>query len=143
MKQIISIILAISISLVLTIPIYATDHKSISSEKETIQSRYAYTTTVSSSLTISSGVASCKSTAVGNSNVIKIKATQCLEKKNGNNWSSVSGGIWTDSSDGNFFTTTNTKSALPSGTYRVRTIFIVYTQSDYEQVEKISTEKTI
>ncbi len=43
--------------------------------------KYSYTTSATSTLTISSGTAYCKSTAKGNSTVTEIDAVQNLEKK--------------------------------------------------------------
>lgn len=145
MKKIISIVwaMAISLSLFSATPIYAVNDSLDSVEKEVELLRYSYASSVSSMLTISSGTATCTSVATGNSSVVEINATQYLEKKSGNNWTAVSGGTWTNSSNGNFFTTTNTKSGLSSGTYRVKTVFTVYTSSNSEEIEKISKEKTI
>lgn len=108
-----------------------------------VEPRYAYTTSASSYLTISYNKASCISSVSANNSVTKISATQYLEKKNGRTWSTVSGCVWSDSSNRNSLTMSNSKSSLSSGTYRVRTVFTVYSGSNYESVEAISKEVTI
>ena len=105
--------------------------------------RYAYTVSVSSKLSISNQKATCISTASGNSTVTKITAVQYLEKKSGSKWYSVNDEPWSDSSSSNSLTFSNSKSSLSSGTYRLRTVFTVYSGSDSETVEKISKEVTI
>ena len=124
----------IALSMVLGITAYA------------VEPRYAYTTSTASTLTISSGSAYCWSTAKGNSSVTKIEGIQYLEKKIGsdeNDWSTVSGCTWTNTTNNNSLTMSNSKSNLSSGTYRVRTVFKVYSVNNYETVEKISSEATI
>lgn len=104
--------------------------------------RYAYTTSVTSTLSVSSNTAYCKSTLRGDSTVTKIEAVQYLEKKNGTKWQTVSGGTWNDSANSRYLTVSNSKSGLSSGTYRVRAVFTVYSGTSYETVEKISNEVT-
>ena len=108
-----------------------------------VEPRYIYTTSATSTINISSSTAYCKGTARGNSSVTKIEATQYLEKKSGTTWSTVSGCTWSDSASSNSLTISNSKSNLTSGTYRVRTVFKVYSGNNYETVEKISSEATV
>ncbi len=109
--------------------------------------RYSYTAAVSCSLTISNKTAYCDSTAVGMNGVTKILATQYLEKKmtftGYSYWETVSGGTWSNTVNGYDIEMINSKSSLTSGTYRLRTVFTVYSGTSYETVEKISAEKTI
>lgn len=108
-----------------------------------VEARYAYTTSVTSTLTILNGTAYCKSSAKGNSTVTQIDGIQYLEKKNGDKWETVNNGTWSDSSSRNSLTMSNSKDNIGSGTFRVRTVFTVYSGSSSEVVEKISTEKTV
>lgn len=111
-----------------------------------VEPRYAYTTSATSTLTISSGTAYCKSNAKGNGSVTKIVGTQYLEKRIGSgddDWSTVSGGTWINSTNNNSLTMSNSQSSLGSGTYRLRTVFTVYCGTSYETVEKLSKEVTI
>ena len=105
--------------------------------------RYAYAASVSSRLSISGQTATCISTAVGNSTVTKITAVQYLEKKSGSKWYSVTDEPWSASANNYTLTVSNSKSSLSSGTYRLRTVFTVYSGSDSETIEKISKEVTI
>lgn len=101
-----------------------------------VEARYAYTTSVTSTLNISNGTAYCKSSAKGNSTVTQIDGIQYLEKKNGDNWDIVAS--WSDSSSRNSLNMSNSKDNIGSGTFRVRTVFTVYSGSSSEVVEKIS-----
>ncbi|MCM1062684.1 MAG: hypothetical protein NC177_17055 [Ruminococcus flavefaciens] len=106
-----------------------------------VEARYAHTTSVTSNLTISNGTAYCKSSAQGDSTVTQIDGIQYLEKKNGDDWNIVDS--WSDSAKGNYLTMSNSKDNIGSGTFRVRTVFTVYSGSSSEVVEKISKEKTV
>ncbi len=68
--------------------------------------------------------------------VTQIDGIQYLEKQNGKNWDTVDS--WSDSSKSNSLTMNNSKDNIGSGTYRVRTVFTVYSGSSSEVVEKIS-----
>ncbi len=107
------------------------------------KARYAYTTRVICSLTISSNKAYCRSEVEGGNNVSKIKIKQYLEKKNGTRWTTVANGTWSDSASGSSMTLSNSKSNLSSGTYRLRSVFTVYSGNSYEEFTKYSTEKTV
>lgn len=106
-----------------------------------VEARYAHTTSVTSTLTISNGAVYCKSTAQGDSTVTQIDGVQYLEKKNGKNWDIVDS--WSDSSSRNSLTMSNSKDNIGSGTFRVRAVFTVYSGNSSEVVEKISKEKTV
>lgn len=108
-----------------------------------VEARYTYILTSSSELTFSGNTATCKSYAKGYSTVTKISVTQYLEKQNGKNWETVSGGTWSDSVSASSISMTNSKSSLGSGTYRLRTVFTVYSGTSSETIEKTSSEVTI
>ena len=108
-----------------------------------VEARYSYTTTATSTLYISSNTAYCKSKARGKTTATKIEAVQYLEKKSGSKWYVVTDGTWTDSVNDSLLIVSNNKSGLTSGTYRVRTVFTVYSGSDSEKVTAISKEVTI
>ncbi|MBQ3160612.1 MAG: hypothetical protein IJC04_00640 [Oscillospiraceae bacterium] len=107
-----------------------------------VEPRYSYTNYASSSLSISDNEATCISSVSAKSTATKITATQYLEKKNGTTWSTVSGGTWSDSANGISLNMFNSKSNLSSGTYRLRTVIKVYSGTNYESFEKISSEVT-
>lgn len=108
-----------------------------------VEARYVYTFTATSELTISNGTATCKSYAKGISTVTKITGTQYLEKKNGDKWETVKDSTWSDSTTKTSLTMENSKSNLDSGTYRLRTVFTVYSGTGSETIEKTSSEVTI
>lgn len=98
-----------------------------------VEPRYSYTTTATSTLYISSNTAYCKSKARGKTTATKIEAVQYLEKKSGSKWYVVTDGTWTDSVNDSLLIVSNNKSGLTSGTYRVRTVFTVYSGSKSEK----------
>ncbi|MCM1577200.1 MAG: hypothetical protein NC078_00175 [Ruminococcus sp.] len=108
-----------------------------------VQARYAYATSVTSTLTKSGSKLTCTSTCRGISTVTKITAVQYLEKKNGSNWDTVKDGTWSGSADSSYLYMSNSKSSLDSGTYRLRTVFTVYSGTSSETIEKTSSEVTI
>lgn len=131
MKKRLFVLLTISMALLmfLGVTVYA------------VEARYAYTTSVTCTLTISNGTAYCKSSDKGNSTVTQIDGVQYLEKKNGDKWEVVDS--WSDFSSRNSLNMSNSKDNISSGTYRARAVFTVYSGSSSEVVEKISTEKTV
>ncbi|MDR1690059.1 MAG: hypothetical protein LBS21_15865 [Clostridiales bacterium] len=110
-----------------------------------VYARYNYTSSVSSALTISGKTAYCNSRATGMSMVTKIAGVQYLQKKGlFGLWSTVENGTWTKTVNTNLIEMNNNqKSNLESGTYRVRTVFTVYSGNNSEEVEKISSEATV
>ncbi len=108
-----------------------------------VEARYAYTNSATSSLSISGSKATCRSVAQGNSTVTKISGTQYLEIKNSDKWETVKDCTWNGSTESNYLLLSNSKSNLDSGTYRLRTVFTVYSGTNSETVEKTSSEVTI
>jgi hypothetical protein len=105
---------------------------------------YSYTATATSSLGIIGGTAYCSSILEGGASVTKITAHQYLQKKNSqNSWSTISGGSWTKTVNDFDLLMSNTKSSLSSGSYRLKTVFYVYSGTNYETIEKISSTVTI
>ena len=105
-----------------------------------IQLMYTNVQTVTSTLSISSRTASCKSYVKGISGTTKILVIQKLQKKSGNSWATVQ--TWSKTFDSIVASVTNTKSSLASGTYRIRTTAKVYCGSNYETINVNSATKT-
>lgn len=142
MKKLISILVALTLSssMFVTSPVNA-EITNNSSVVDVVEPAYVYAASVSSILTVNNTVAYCNSKATGMSGVTKIVATQYLERKVLTLWFPVSS--WSKTSNTNSLTMSNSKNELGSGTYRLRTVFNVYNGSDVEEIEKISSEKTI
>lgn len=104
---------------------------------------YVYTNSIASTLGISSGEASCRTTIYGiSSTTTKIVVTQILEKKDGNSWSEVK--KWSDITYNSWWCNcTNSYTVTESGTYRLRSEAKVYSDSKYENVDITSKEKTV
>lgn len=96
-----------------------------------------YTKSATSELSINDGTAYCVSTLNGISSVTKIEATQYLEKKTLFWWSNVKS--WSKTSNSSMISMSNTEHNVGSGTYRLRTVFKVYSGSNSEEIEKISS----
>lgn len=108
---------------------------------------YQYTVSATSKLTISSnGTATCTSELIGGNSVTRIVGNQYLQRYeyrgSGWQWYTVSGGSWSKSVNDYDLYMSNTKSSLASGTYRLRTVFTVYSGNKFETVEKISATVT-
>lgn len=141
-KKIAAVLASVAVFLTFSGTVYAENDQD-TRIVESVQPRYAYTTSIVSSLTISGTTATCKSSAWGKDGVTKIEATQYLEKKiSKDNWDPID--HWSASVIGNTLEgMTNTESNLSNGTYRLRTVFVVYMDNASETLEKISSEKTI
>lgn len=100
---------------------------------------YLYTNQAYSNLSISGGVASCKSTVYGISGTTtKIVVTQTLQKKSGNSWIEVTN--WSKTFNSWYCSYPNSYSPISSGTYRVKTVAKVYKGTSYETITVYSTE---
>lgn len=104
---------------------------------------YEYTNRLTTTLSISNGEASCRTTIYGNSSkATKIVVTQILEKKNGKSWDEVK--KWPDITYNNWWCNcTNSYTVTESGTYRLRTEAKVYCGSKSEDVDITSTEQIV
>lgn len=130
------------LTFVLSIPAFAVVSVNAYNEQDTViteavQPRYAYISSVSTDLNISSSKATCTSRVTGMSTVTQITSTQYLEKKVLWWWEEVD--HWDKTVNGNYLYMTNSKDNLDStATYRVRTVAAVYCGTDYEVVEDTS-----
>ncbi len=104
---------------------------------------YSYTNSLTTTLSISKGEASCRTTIYGISGTTtKIVVTQYLEKKNGKSWDEVK--KWSDIPYENWWCNcTNSYTVTESGTYRLRTEAKVYCGTKYENVDITSTEQIV
>ncbi len=115
----------------------------VSTSAEEMSPYYLYAYSASSVLGISGKTATCSSSCYGPS-VTKISATQYLEKSSSGKWNPVA--IWGNSAVGSNLNMQHTKSGLAKGSYRLRTVFTVYSGSDYsksETITKISGTKPV
>jgi len=94
---------------------------------------------VNCNLTISGGVASCKSTVYGISGTTtKIVVTQTLQVKDGMSWRKITD--WSKTFNSWYCSYPNSFSPIGSGTYRVKTVAKVYKGTSYETVTVYSAE---
>lgn len=137
-KKILSILLAFTlIAACLTTQVSA----AVITTEDEIMPLYNYTISASSTLSISSKTATCKSVVVGMSGITtKIVFTQYLQKKVDGVWTTVK--TWTATKTQVSASFTNTKSSLASGTYRTRTVAKVYKGTAYETVTSNSVTVT-
>lgn len=104
---------------------------------------WLYTNTYSSELSISGTTATCTSKVTGYSGITtKIVITQTLQKKNSSGkWEKVTS--WETTVNSFKASVTNYAYNLSKGTYRLKSVFKVYSGSDYETITKYSSEKTV
>lgn len=142
MKKIISLVFAAVTALMMGISAFAApDIYGLSNNSSTVYS--LYTQDVSSSLSISSRKATCKSVVTGiYGKATKIVVTQRLRKKVGNWWTYVE--TWEKTYYTSSCIYTNTKISLATGnTYDVETVAKVYSGTKNEQISVSSNEVTI
>lgn len=112
---------------------------------EGIAPAYEYADTAESMLYISSNAAECISSCTSSSDIVQITVEQTLQKFWGLwVWNDVDDASWTENERGSSISFVNTKSGLPSGTYRVKSVFTLTSSSGKtETITIYSEEKTI
>ncbi len=89
-----------------------------------VQPYYEKAGDAKSNLYINGTTATCKSDVMGNSDVVKITATQYLQKQGFLwIWDTYDDTTWTKTVYSNTLTMSNTKSGLSGGKYRLKTVF--------------------
>jgi len=108
-----------------------------------VSPNWLYTSTATSELSFLGTAATCKSEAKGYIAITtEIVITQTLQKNtSGLSWSTVK--TWTETDTGYIGSATNRAYLLPSGTYRLKTVFKVYSGTQYETITKYSSSVTI
>lgn len=136
-KKFLELVLCLIIILSSSICVYATDlNEDINSD---IELMYEYTQSANTFLNISSSIATCKFTFLGYSQVTKVVITMTLQQKTLFWWSTEE--TWTTTVYKEYASFTKTTS-VDSGTYRVKTVFTVYSGTDYETITDYSAEVT-
>ncbi|MBP1564569.1 MAG: hypothetical protein J6A58_02285 [Oscillospiraceae bacterium] len=108
---------------------------------ENISPYSLYLKSTSSELSISNSTATCTSGATGYSGTTtKINIVQTLEVK-GFAYTWIIVDIWSETDTGYRGNATNTKSNLPSGTYRLKSVFTAYSGNNSEEITAYSTEE--
>lgn len=112
---------------------------------EGIAPAYEYADTAESLLYISSNSAECTSNCTGSSGTVSISVEQTLQSFWGLwIWNDVDGANWSKTRNGSSISVINTKSGLPSGTYRVKSVFTLTNSSGKtETITIYSAEKTV
>jgi hypothetical protein len=108
------------------------------SSEETVQPRYDYTSSTWVNLVISNNKASCTSRLIGYQSTTKIVITMTLQKKTLFWWSEVE--TWTGTYN-DFVGELSKSKSIESGTYRIKTKFVVYSGSDSETITVKSPER--
>jgi len=107
--------------------------------------QYDYTYSCNSYLTTTGSTANCSSDIIGYKNkTTKIVIYQTLQKQTASYlWNDVSNASWTTTVNNYYASVANTKSSLSNGTYRLKTVFKVYSGSSYETITVYSLSSTI
>lgn len=139
MKKLLSLFIVFALFSSMSINAFAEPEISEFEDSE-IAPCYLYTSTIASTLGIANKKASCTSTVYGYySLATKIEVTQYLQIKAGNNWETYAS--WSATYNTWECCYRNSKSSLPSGTFRVKTSAKVYSGSKSETVTAYSTEE--
>lgn len=143
MKKILSILLAFVMLFLMTALIHAEpvlpEQIEIEQGNEIVPF-YDYTSSCTTALSISGGSASCKSYLNGKSTVTKIAIKMTLQKKALLWWSEVE--TWNETYNATLASLTKTKT-VGSGTYRVKTVYTVYSGGASETITDYSGQKKI
>lgn len=142
MKKIVTILISVML-IMMSVTYISVSAKNLDFGSNEITPFYLYTYKATSDLSVSGNNVQCDSMLMGYPDATKVNATQYLQKKNSTDWETVYNGTWSSSSNGNYLVMTNSKSNLSSGTYRLKTIFVVFSGNEYEMITAYSSEKTI
>ena len=112
---------------------------------DVVQPYYEKAFDAKSRLFISDTTATCRSEVKGDSDVVKITATQYLQKQGFLwIWSTYDDAEWTKTVYSNTLTMSNTKTALSSGKYRLKTVFTLTDKNGKtETITVYSDEKKV
>lgn len=103
---------------------------------------WQYTLSCYSDLTISAKTATCISNCISTPSVTRIVIMQVLEKKNSaGEWKNYA--VWSTTVFNFVGSLSSTKSNLESGIYRLRSVYYVYSGSNYEKITKYSSTKIV
>ena len=93
---------------------------------------------------ISSNTAKCVSICTGARNVIQITVEQTLQKFWGLwVWNDVENASWSTAENGSYVSVVNTKRGLPSGTYRIKSVFTLKTSSGKTETITVYSEEIL
>ena len=141
-RKILSIVLAMLLlftsSIVASAESINTDIIENISSEETVQPRYNYTSSTTVNLVISNNKANCTSRLIGYQSTTKIVITMTLEKKTLFWWNDVE--TWTGTYNASVAELFKSHS-ISSGTYRIKTEFVVYSGSKSETITTYSPER--
>lgn len=114
----------------------------VSAEEVVVQPRLSYTHSASNNLDISSdGTASCLSYAEGYYGITtKVHIKMVLQKSIQRRWTDR---VTWEGTFNDVWGAIDEITTVTTGTYRIKSIFTVYSGSDYEVIEAISPEKYI
>lgn len=127
---------SVGMALVLIFTLFCFQVSANEDEKE-IKTRYSYTRSCSSSLSISGLNATCKSSLDGYPGITtKIEVTQTLQVKNGSTWRKAASWSTTYYSYSCVFN--NSRTVYSGNQYRVKSEFKVYSGSSYETITDYS-----
>lgn len=96
---------------------------------------YVNAESISSTLRINSGKATCSSSVMGKKGTTRIEITMTLQKKIKGSWNTVK--TWKGSKNSTSYTLTNTLS-VGRGTYRLKSVAVVYKGGKPDTVTKYS-----
>ncbi|MGN0679533.1 MAG: hypothetical protein ACI4JS_07720 [Oscillospiraceae bacterium] len=124
-KRIVSLLAVVILCLNFSVDTYADTVTVNSLENEDISPAYVIANSCTADLEIQNGTAYCTSIAEG-TDAVCITVTQTLQKYWGLwIWNDVNDAIWSKHINGSSIYLSNSKSGLDSGTYRVKSVFVL------------------
>lgn len=111
---------------------------------EAITPAYEYADTAKSLLYISANFAQCTSSCTSSSDVVQISVKQTLQQFLGLwIWNDVDDASWSTTKNGSSISVVNSKSGLPSGTYRLESVFTLTASSGKTETITIYSEEAL
>ncbi|MBR1864152.1 MAG: hypothetical protein IJ806_08720 [Ruminococcus sp.] len=137
LRKVFSLVSALALIATMSFSVSANEFDTIIDDGPIIE-EYSYTSSATIGFGIVNKQATCDCSLIGYSGTTtKITVTQTLQRKDGNSWYDVTS--WSDTFYNWYCNFANT-TTLPSGTYRHKTVFKVYSGSSYETITLYSVE---
>ncbi len=140
MRKVISLLMSLLMCFSLSIPVSAQTVPT-----GIVQPYYEKAASVKSCLYINGTTATCRSSVIGHSDVVKITATQYLQKQGFLwIWTTYDSAEWTKTVYSNTLTMSNTKTGLSGGKYHLKTDFTLTDKNgETETITVYSDEKSV
>lgn len=135
MKRIIALIILINLAIGISTISFADTEKARETNK---MARFTNTESVTVALAVKSGKAVCRTDVSGKAGTSKITITMNLQKKNNGSWNTIR--TWSGTKKSRYCSLSKSEN-VGRGTYRVKSVVVVYKGSSKETITKYSVIK--